>query len=289
MVKELRIAIVVILALAIILSCTVMANKMTDPATYAHTIEVLDQNRTRVLGLAAASAAASAAVSAIPDDICTPIAEEISELSSWFLTILAVVYLEKYLLTIFGVAACYILIPLGCSLLLVTCFFRKTALRSIGTKLLLFAVIMLLAVPTSVWVSDRINDIYSESIETTIESANAVSDNLFDEISNDAGESSTIIDEAKTLLGDLSGSVAGVIEQFKAIMNRFIEATAVMIVTTCLIPIFVVLFYLWLLKTIFDITIIVPANFFRPGKRRTLRRDEGEYEYVDEDELSLVD
>jgi len=33
----------------------------------------------------------------------------------------------------------------------------------------------------------------------------------------------------------------------------------------------------------------VPANFFRPGKRRTLRRDEGEYEYVDEDELSLVD
>ena len=289
MIKQLRLVIVVILALTIILSCTVMGNKLTNPATYAHTIEVLDKNRTTVLGLAAASAAASAAVSAIPDDICTPIAEEISELSSWFLTILSVVYLEKYLLTIFGAAACYILIPLGCSLLLVTCFFRKTALRSIGTKLLLFAVIMLLAVPTSVWVSDRINDIYSESIETTIESANAVSDNLFDEILNDAGESSTIIDEAKTLLGDLSGSVAGVIEQFKAIMNRFIEATAVMIVTTCLIPIFVVMFYLWLLKTIFDITIIVPANFLRPKKRRQQRRDDYEYEIEDEDELMLVD
>ena len=288
MTKQLRMVIVVILALTIILSCTVLGNKLTDPATYSHTIEVLDKNRTTVLGLAAASAAASAAVSAIPDDICTPIAEEISELSSWFLTILSVVYLEKYMLTIFGAAACYILIPLGCSLLLVTCFFRKTALKSIGTKLLLFAVIMLLAVPTSVWVSDRINDIYSESIETTIESANAVSDNLFDEISNDAGESSTIIDEAKTLLGDLSGSVAGVIEQFKAIMNRFIEATAVMIVTTCLIPIFVVMFYLWLLKTIFDITIIVPANFIRARKHRPSRRDEDEFEDVDEDELMLV-
>lgn len=288
MTKQLRMVIVVILALTIILSCTVLGNKLTDPATYSHTIEVLDKNRTTVLGLAAASAAASAAVSAIPDDICTPIAEEISELSSWFLTILSVVYLEKYMLTIFGAAACYILIPLGCSLLLVTCFFRKTALKSIGTKLLLFAVIMLLAVPTSVWVSDRINDIYSESIETTIESANAVSDNLFDEISNDAGESSTIIDEAKTLLGDLSGSVAGVIEQFKAIMNRFIEATAVMIVTTCLIPIFVVMFYLWLLKTIFDITIIVPANFIRARKHRALRRDEDEFEDADEDELMLV-
>lgn len=289
MVKQLRVTIVIILALTIILSCTVFANRMTDPATYSHTIEVLDQNRARVLGLAAASAAASAAVSAIPDDICTPLAEEISELSSWFMLILAVVYLEKYLLTIFGAAACYILIPLGCSLLLVCCFFRKHALKSIGTRLLLFAIIMLLAIPTSVWVSDRINDIYSESIETTIESANTVSDNLFDEVSNEAGENSTVIDEAKALLGDLSGSVAGVIEQFKAIMNRFIEATAVMIVTTCLIPIFVVMFYLWLLKTVFDITIIVPANFLRPKKRRGQHRDEDEFENEDEDELMLVD
>lgn len=289
MVKQLRIAIVVILALTIILSCTLVGNKLTDPATYSHSIEVLDQNRTRVLGLAAASAAASAAVSAIPDDICTPIAEEISELSTWFLTILAVIYLEKYLLTIFGAAASYILIPLGCSLLLVSCFFRKTALKSIGTRLLLFAVIMLLAIPTSVWVSDRINDIYSESIEMTIESANAVSDNLFDEISNERGENTTVIDEAKALLDDLSGSVSGVIEQFKTVMNRFIEATAVMIVTTCLIPIFVVLFYLWLIKTIFDISIIVPANFFRPKKRSHSRRDEDEFENEDEDELMLVD
>ncbi|MBQ2960866.1 MAG: hypothetical protein IJE09_06560 [Oscillospiraceae bacterium] len=289
MVKEIRIAIVIVLALAIILSCTVLGNKLTDPATYSHSIEVLDKNRTTVLGLAAASAAASAAVSAIPDDICTPIAEEISELSSWFLIILSVVYLEKYLLTIFGAAACYILIPLGCSLLLVTCFFNKAALRSIGTRLLLFAVILTLAIPTSVWVSDRINDIYSESIETTIESANAASDNLFDEVSNESGENSTVIDEAKTLLGDLSTSIAGVLEQFKALMNRFIEATAVMIVTTCLIPIFVVMFYLWLLKTIFDISIIVPANFIRPKKRRDMRRTEDEYENEDEDELMLVD
>ena len=62
-----------------------------------------------------------------------------------------------------------------------------------------------------------------------------------------------------------------------------------MIVTTCLIPIFVVMFYLWLLKTVFDITIIVPANFLRPKKRRTQRRYEDEFEDEDEDELMLVD
>ena len=107
MAKNLRIAGAAILALIMILSCTVVGNKLTDPATYSHTIEVLDHNRTTVLGLTAASAAASAAVSALPDDICTPLAQEISEFTTYFMLILSVVYLEKYLLTILAAAACY--------------------------------------------------------------------------------------------------------------------------------------------------------------------------------------
>ena len=50
MTRILRITVVAVLALAIILSCTVLGNKLTDPTTYSHTIEVLDKNRTTVLG-----------------------------------------------------------------------------------------------------------------------------------------------------------------------------------------------------------------------------------------------
>ena len=60
MAKYLRIAGAILLALTIILSCTVVGNKLTDPATYSHTIEALDKNRTTVLALSAASAVASA-------------------------------------------------------------------------------------------------------------------------------------------------------------------------------------------------------------------------------------
>ena len=102
MAKAFHIAVILILALSIVLSCTVLANKLTDPTSYTHTIEVLDDNRATVLGLSAASAAASAAISALPDDICSPLAEQISEFTTWFLLILSVIYLEKYLLTIFG-------------------------------------------------------------------------------------------------------------------------------------------------------------------------------------------
>ena len=258
--KYLRIAVVVILALTIVLSCTVIGNKLTDPVTYDHTIEVLDQNRATVLGLTAASAAASAAVSALPNDICTPMAQEISELSSWFLVILAVIYLEKYLLTILATVACYLLIPAGCGMLLVNCFFTQPMLRSLGKKLLALAAAVLLVIPTSIWVSDQINAIYSQSIEMTVQSANEASDNLFDEMQDENGEDTTVIDEVKTVLGDLPGSVAGMIEQFKNILNRFVEATAVMIVTTCLIPVLVEI-HSSLVSTILLISSLVTSFF----------------------------
>ena len=46
--KILRIGFVLILAVTIILSCTLIGTKMTDPATYSHTLDVLEQNRTTV-------------------------------------------------------------------------------------------------------------------------------------------------------------------------------------------------------------------------------------------------
>lgn len=276
MAKYLRIAGVIFLALTIILSCTVVGNKLTDPATYTHTIEVLDHNRTTILGLTAASAAASAAISAIPDDMCSPLADELSELTSWFMVILAVIYLEKYLLTILAAAACYLLIPVGCSALLVHCFFPNGVLQSLGTRLLLFGAAVLLVIPTSIWVSDQINAIYSESIEITVQSASAVSENLIGEVTEDGTENTTVIDEAKALVGDLTSSVASVVEQFKNMLNRFIEATAVMIVTTCLIPLLVIVFFIWIVKTLFNVQIILPTSIPKPKRHKRIRSDENE-------------
>ena len=265
MAKKLQIAFVVILAVAIVLSCTLVGTKMTDPATYSKTIQVLDKSRTTVLGLSAASAAASAAISALPSDLCTPLAEQLSEFSTCFLLILSVVFLEKYLLTIFGFTACYLLIPGGCAALLINFFFPNRFLQSIGPKLLALSAALLLVIPTSAWASQQVNSIYNASIEITVESANAVTENLTGEMSD--GENTAVIDEAKTILGDLSGSVAGVVDQFRYILNRFIEATAVMIVTNCLIPILVILFFAWMVKTLFHVPIILPANLGKPPRK----------------------
>lgn len=274
--KYFNITLAVFLAIVIVLSCTVVGNKAADPATYSHTIEVLDKNRSTVLILSAASAAASAAVSALPEDICSSISEELSEFTSWFTMILGFIYLEKYLLTLLGTAACYILIPIGCGLLLINCFFPKGTLQSLGTKLVIFGIVCIFAIPTSIWVSDQIHATYEKSIELTVQSANAVSENLIGDMVNENAESTTIIDEAKAVLDDITNSVAGVIEQFKNVLNRFIEAAAVMIVTTCIIPILVILSFLWVVKTLFNLPIVVPTQMLKPKKVKHSRNGDNE-------------
>lgn len=272
MAKFTRIAIIAVLAISIILSCTFFGNKMSDPETYTNIIETLDKNRTTVLSLSAASAAASAAISALPSDVCTPLANQLSEFTTWFLLILSVVYLEKYLLTILGAAACYLLLPAGFAALLICCFFPRDMLQRLGMKLITLGVAVLLVIPTSVWISDQINAIYSKSIEITVESANAVSENLTKVTSNE-GEETAAIDTAKTILDDISGSIAGVVTQFKNVLNRFIEATAVMIVTTCLIPLLVIAFFLWVIKTLFGVQIVIPQQLPRPFRKRRQQDD----------------
>lgn len=42
---------------------------------------------------------------------------------------------------------------------------------------------------------------------------------------------------------------------FNQSLNNFMEATAIMIVTSCVIPILVILFFLWFIQTISGMTI----------------------------------
>ena len=59
-------------------------------------------------------------------------------------------------------------------------------------------------------------------------------------------------------------------------LNRFVEATAVMVVTTCIIPILVILFFIWVVKTLFIVPISVPAQMIKPKKINRARDKEKE-------------
>lgn len=227
-----------------------LARKMTAPETYQSAIESLQKKQETVLELTAASTAASAAITLLPGDTATPIADKLADLSGYFLIVLCAIFLEKYLLTITAGAAFRVLVPLALILLAASLFTCRGMLRALSKKLLLFSLAIVLVIPTSVWVSDTIESTYRASIEASIESAKQATGIISDQ----AGESAD--GDAKTGLSGffskvtegVSTAVSDAVDQLKSVLNNFLEALAVMLVTSCLIPVLVLVFFVWLLR-----------------------------------------
>ena len=69
---------------------------------------------------------------------------------------------------------------------------------------------------------------------------------LSDETAGLAGEEDKGI--LSTILNGLSETPASLTEKATNLMNNFVESLAVIIVTSCIIPVLVLIFFLWLVK-----------------------------------------
>ena len=243
----------VILALASIFG---VAKLTTDPAFYQKSIAALEEKQETVLELTAASTAASAAITLLPGDTATPIADKLADLSGYFLIVLCAIFLEKYLLTITASAAFKVLIPAACAAFATAALFphlRRTA-GALAWKLALFSVAIMLVIPVGIRVSDLIEDTYQASIAATIQEAKEATDTIqSSQNEGSATEQSGISGFFSKVADSITGAAVGAVEKLRNVLNRFLEALAVMLVTTCLIPILVLLFFVWLVKLILGV------------------------------------
>ena len=145
-----KIAAVLAILAVMILSMSVFSKVASDPSNHEKTIEALDEKKSDVLKLTAATAAASTALAAIPGDATTPVANKLADLTSYFLVILMVVFLEKYLVTLTGYAAFSVLIPAACVLLAVGICLNRNLLKILAAKIAVFAAVYDLVCPDAV-------------------------------------------------------------------------------------------------------------------------------------------
>ena len=236
-----------LLVLAALISIFAVGKRASDPAYHQASIDALAEKQETVLELTAASTAASAAITLLPGDTATPIAEKLADLSGYFLIVLCAIFLEKYLLTITSYVSFTILIPAACALGIAALFSEKlrAALGKLAWHLLLFALAIAFVIPAGVKVSSMIEDTYRASIEETI--ANATSGEA------DESEKSGLSGLFSKVTEGITGAATAAVGQLKTVLNRFIEALAVMLVTACLIPILVLLFFAWLVKLMLGI------------------------------------
>ena len=275
--KQKKILFALIPIVIALLSFFVIARFTSSTEFNAKTIQSLDDKKTTVMELAAASTAASAAITLIPGDVGTPIANKLADLSSYFLIVLCAIYLEKYLVTITGYAAFKILVPIACVFFSGYLLWRKEILRVVAQKFLLFGLAVYLVIPASVKVADMIETTYASSIESTIETAKQTTDEIEsetgesgqvdDKSSNEKSQSDSDSDSKENAGGFFSGlfnkvqeGVSTATANVENVLNNFIEALAILLVTSCLIPILVLIFFVWLVKMVLGLNIDIPTS-----------------------------
>lgn len=249
-----NIIIAVVLLVIAILSVTVISEYATSAEVHSSSIKALDDKKMKAMELTAGVAATSTAISALPGDAATPIAEQVSELTSPLLVVVCAIYLEKFLLTTIGLVSFKFLIPFACLLGVIYIFSSRDAAKALAIKFGIFALAISLVIPVSVKVTELIEETFEESISQTYETAG--------EITNEAEKSSE--DEKSSAFAEflkgIGDSVSNLAENAKNALSVFIDAIAVLIITTCVIPIVVIFFFLWIIKMIFGIKINVPAG-----------------------------
>ena len=260
-VKKLLIA--AVLLLLAVLSFLLIADKASDVATHTATLAAIDGRSETVLKLSAASALVSAGITMIPGDAATPIAEKLADFTEYFLLVLCVLYTEKYLVTILGAAAFKILIPLACVLAGVSLFRAEKPLRAAAVKLAAVALAVYFVIPVSLRVSDMIYLAYESSIQNTVAAAEELTDKTasLTDTEGDKGLVASVLERIRETAGTLTDKAAN-------ILNRFVETLAVMIVASCVIPILVLLFFLWVIKQLTGLDLV--ERFRRRGERRTV-------------------
>ncbi len=270
--KKLQIGLIIALVVLALLSGFVARPHFADTKTWDSTIEVIDQKKGNVLALTTSCVALSAGITALPGDTGTPVAEQLAQLSGNLGIVLAVLYLEKYLLTILWSVGLGILIPFALVLFAVSLgihgrWSTSAVLRRVATRVLVVAVIGMALVPASVWVSQKVDETYQVSIEQTEQKATEASktSSTKSEKKSETTENKNVLEQltdgASSLLTSVTDSAKSMTDEVVQQVTDLIEGVIVMIVTSCVIPLLVLAAFLWLGHTLLGIDISGPANY----------------------------
>lgn len=270
----------IVLSLAFVLSLFVIAPKASKPETYKGTIQMLNEKQANVLEMTSAASAASLALAAVPGDATTPIADKVIDMAGYFIIILTVIILEKYLLTIAGYTAFTWLVPIACALFLAYILTEYKVLRYLAVKVLVVGLSIVLIIPASARLTNLIEKTNEVSINNTMESVKEIQKEAEEaakeedpepeqeNLEKGSGNPLDVIRDMRSGIRDLkkkttealeeaSSTVTRLseeaIEQARETVNDFVEVVVVMLVTSCGIPMLTLLLFVWIIKTILGI------------------------------------
>lgn len=253
------IAILVIIAIT---SIFMIAPIVKSNEFHRNTIKSLDDKKMTVAEITAGCAATSMALSAVPGDTTTPVANKIMDLSSYLLIIVVVIFLEKIMLNLTGFVTFSLLIPVSCVLLGIYVLIKNEMMKKIAIKLAVFGIILFATIPLSVQISNVIEDSYKENLDSI------KSQQITVEVKEDESEDEGLLSKIKDGIEKVGEGASNLAEKGKQALSNLIDGIAILLITSCVIPIAVLIFLLWIVKIIFNVKITIqnPKKFFKEKK-----------------------
>lgn len=249
----LKITLPILLALIsfFILSDYVSSDKYTQ-----RFMSTIDANKESVMKLTASSTSVSVAISALPGDFATPIAEKLADLSIGFMIVLCALYLEKFLIVITGLVVFKWMVPAACILLMLGLTLSRDKLKELSYKIFSIALAIVLIIPASVTVSKTIRNAYGSSIDEVVASAELSASLLKDSVGTENVDDDTakglgkVVENLKNAGDTIASGTSEFMKYLERLTSRFVEAVAILIVTSCIIPILVILLLAWFIKMV---------------------------------------
>jgi hypothetical protein len=253
MLTKKNILVIVLLVAVAVFSFAFVGKYASSEENYSETYSSLDEKQKTVLKLTAVATASATAISLIPGDAGEPIANKLTDMTGYLLFILAAIFLETWLITTAGALAFKIIIPVCCLLLAAGIVLDRKKLRELSIKLICFALILVFTIPASVMLSNNIEKSHEEKLNATIVQAEQDADAI-----NSAAEADENQNKLTAWLNKVKDGASGQLKKFENYVTEFTENIAVLIVTSCVIPLGVFLFLMWMVKLIFGININIP-------------------------------
>lgn len=239
-----------------LLSFFVVAEIVSSPEFNKATIESLEETQETVMKLSVASAATSTALTMIPGDVAMPIADEIAELTNYFIVILGAITLEKILIAVVGYVSFKYIIPFACFFGILYLYVKKDILRNLAIKLLIFGIVIFLTIPASIKISDLIYASYESSITQSLETVEQNKEFIEVKKGDLSSEDSSWIEKAENYISNLNSKIgsgiSAMVEKGEDTLSSFLDTIAILLITTCVIPIVVILIFVFIIKILFS-------------------------------------
>ncbi len=257
----------VVLVVSVLFGMTIAGSAASPINRFA--FQSLREKENTVLSLTAGSAVISTAISLIPGDVATPLANSFGSVTNYLVIALAAIFAEKYLVTLIGKAVFCFVIPACCVFGLLYCAVRRRAFRDVAIKIGIISLCMYGMIPCSelltrtIWnsydanIQETMNDFLGDS-ESIVSGSQELETNQEEEQEKDwktvwSETWQKGVEFVQKTMNTISADASELLKKAQNALNNFIEAAAIMIVTSCVFPILIFLVMKWIINLVIQL------------------------------------